>query len=182
MTTIDEQALRRLDQLLQQQLPGAAIKIQTLPRTPGLQLALLDPEFDDRDLSQAIKNKLMDDPPYWIFCWASGYGLAELLLNRHYSVQDKIVVDFGAGSGVVAIAAKLAGAKKVYACEIDPIGCEVTSLNAAINQVEVEVIRDLSQAKGCELLLAADVLYELIIIFWICFCKWLKTFWWRTQD
>lgn len=152
--------LDRFNQLLQRQLPGATVSVQPLGRAPRLKLALLDPAFSDRDLPQELQNALMDDPPYWIFCWASGHALAELLLSGTLDVKDKTVLDFGAGSGVGAIAAKLAGAKKVYACEIDPVGCEVTALNAQLNGVDIEIIQDVKQAENVDLVIAADVLYE----------------------
>ena len=150
----------QLDELLQSRLPGASLRVQSLWRAPQLQLALLDPEYDDRDLPQDIKNALMDDPPYWIFCWASGHALAELLLSGVVDVRGRTVLDFGAGSGVGAIAAKMAGAKRVFACEIDPVGCQVTACNAALNHVEVDIVSDVAQAQGVDFLIAADVLYE----------------------
>ena len=102
----------------------------------------------------------MDDPPYWIFCWASGHALAELLMSGAVDIRGKTVMDFGAGSGVGAIAAKLAGAGKVYACEIDPVGCEVCQANAQLNGVDISIIQEAKEASGVDLLMAADVLYE----------------------
>lgn len=152
--------LEEVNRLLQQQLPGAKLAEQSLGRVPELKLALLDPGFDDRELPQSLKNALMDDPPYWIFCWASGHALAELLLRGDIDVRGKTVMDYGAGSGVGAIAAKLAGAKKAYACEIDSVGRDMTLLNAQLNQVELDIISDAEDAEGIDILLAADVLYE----------------------
>ena len=57
---------------------------------------------------------------YWAFCWASGQVLARYLLDHPERVRGKVVMDVGAGSGVVGIAAKIAGAKRVIACDIDP--------------------------------------------------------------
>lgn len=149
-----------LESWLHKSLPGSRLVRQVLPRAKPLELVLLDPKFDDTNLSQAVQNELMDDPPYWIFCWASGYALAEELLSGGLDVKDKTVIDFGCGSGAGAIAAKLAGAKRVYACDIDPVGLAVCELNAKINGVELEFISDVSKASGVDLLIAADVLYE----------------------
>jgi len=63
----------------------------------------------------------MNNPHYWIFCWPSGKIMAELVLDNPGIVKDKVVLDFGSGSGIVAIAAKKAGAKHVIASDIDPI-------------------------------------------------------------
>ncbi|MDX1693654.1 MAG: 50S ribosomal protein L11 methyltransferase [Ketobacteraceae bacterium] len=148
------------NELLQRQIPGATVSVQALGRVPELRLALLDSGFDDRALPQAVKNRLMDDPPYWIFCWASGHALAELLLSGQLDVSGKTVLDFGCGCGVGAIAAGLAGAATVYACDIDPTGRRVTELNAALNKVSLEIISDVREARDIDMLLAADVLYE----------------------
>ncbi len=70
-------------------------------------------------------------------------------------------MDFGAGSGVVGIAAKMAGAKKVYACDIDDTCCRLAQLNAEHNGVEVSVVRAVEAVEEpLDLVLAADVLYE----------------------
>ncbi len=51
-------------------------------------------------------------------------------------LQDKIVIDYGCGSGILGIAALLLGAKHVYAVDIDPQAVLATNQNAARNQVE----------------------------------------------
>ena len=50
-------------------------------------------------------------------------------------VQDKIVVDYGCGSGILAIAAALLGAKTVYCVDNDPQALTATRDNAERNQV-----------------------------------------------
>ena len=50
-------------------------------------------------------------------------------------VKDKIVIDYGCGSGILAVAALLLGAKKVYATDIDPQAVLATEQNAALNGV-----------------------------------------------
>lgn len=51
-------------------------------------------------------------------------------------LTGKTVLDFGCGSGVLAIAALLLGAKEVYACDIDPQALLATRENAKLNGVE----------------------------------------------
>ena len=50
-------------------------------------------------------------------------------------VKDKIVVDYGCGSGILGVAALLLGAKKVYATDIDPQAVLATQQNADLNGV-----------------------------------------------
>ncbi|GAA5014833.1 50S ribosomal protein L11 methyltransferase [Acinetobacter puyangensis] len=50
-------------------------------------------------------------------------------------LQDKIVVDYGCGSGILGVAALLLGAKYVYATDIDPQAVLATKQNAELNGV-----------------------------------------------
>jgi len=51
-------------------------------------------------------------------------------------VADKVVVDFGCGSGILALAALKLGAKRVVAIDIDPQALQATQENARRNGVE----------------------------------------------
>jgi predicted nicotinamide N-methyase len=48
-------------------------------------------------------------PPFWAFPWAGGQALARYLLDHPGQVRGRTVLDFAAGSGLVAIAAARAG-------------------------------------------------------------------------
>lgn len=67
---------------------------------------------------------------------------AELLWLGHSfgDIGGKTLADLGAGTGVLAIGAKLLGAKKVYAVEIDRKAIEVAKKNAEGLGVEVEFL------------------------------------------
>ncbi len=78
-------------------------------------------------------------PPYWAFAWAGGQALARHVLDHPELVRGRDVLDFGAGSGLLAIAAARAGARAVLAAEIDPVAAEAIALNAALNSVAVSV-------------------------------------------
>lgn len=104
-----------------------------------------------------------DAPPYWAHQWAGGVVLARHVLDRPETVRGLRVLDLGAGSGVVAIAAALSGAARVTAVDVDPVAIAATRLNAAANNVQVEIIAgDLldGPAPACDLILAGDVFYE----------------------
>jgi ribosomal protein L11 methyltransferase len=51
-------------------------------------------------------------------------------------LQDKTVIDFGCGSGILAVAALLLGARHVYAIDIDPQALTASRYNAEKNQVQ----------------------------------------------
>lgn len=102
-------------------------------------------------------------PPFWAFPWAGGQALARYLLDHPDRVRGRAVLDFAAGSGLVAMAAARAGAAAVRACETDPLAIAAIQLNAAVNRVSVEAaLGDLldGPAPDVDLLLAGDVFYE----------------------
>jgi predicted nicotinamide N-methyase len=115
---------------------------------------------------QATEESLARDgvpPPYWAFAWAGGQALARYLLDRPGLVAGRSVLDFGSGSGLVAIAAAIAGAGHVLAADIDPFAAAAITLNMALNRVSVEIATaDLVSAgnPGWEIVTAGDVCYE----------------------
>lgn len=51
-------------------------------------------------------------------------------------LQDKMVIDYGCGSGILAIAAALLGAQQVYAVDLDPQALIATQDNAQRNNLQ----------------------------------------------
>ncbi len=51
------------------------------------------------------------------------------------NLQNKIIIDFGCGSGILAVAALLLGAKAAHCIDIDPQALQATQSNAAKNNV-----------------------------------------------
>jgi len=142
-------------------LSDAYVSEQLLPQCPEIKLWLVDPLPMRRPFSQEEILAIQDYPAYWAFCWASGQVLARYILDNPALVKNKRVMDFGAGSGVVAIAAIMAGAKQVIACDIDPEALLSCQENAKLNQVEFELHGDLFEFdQEIDLLIAADVLYD----------------------
>jgi len=141
-------------------LGDARLVAEPLPGT-DLRLWLIDAANMDRAFSPEETRRILEDPPYWSFCWASGLVLARWLADRPEWVRGKRVLDFGAGSGVAAIAAAKAGAAEVVACDLDPLALAACQANAALNEVELRYSQDFfGEADRYDLIIVADVLYD----------------------
>ncbi|WP_312915204.1 50S ribosomal protein L11 methyltransferase [Stutzerimonas kunmingensis] len=149
-----------LQAALNELLGDARLVAEPLPGT-GLRLWLVDAANMDRAFSPEETRRILEDPPYWSFCWASGLVLARWLADRPEWVRGKRVLDFGAGSGVAAIAAAKAGAAEVVACDLDPLALAACQANAALNEVELRYSQDFfGEADRYDLIIVADVLYD----------------------
>jgi ribosomal protein L11 methyltransferase len=60
--------------------------------------------------------------------------------SRDWSVQGREVLDFGCGTGILAIAAVKMGAKKVLAVEIDPESARTAKKNVEINGLTEKIL------------------------------------------
>ena len=58
---------------------------------------------------------------------------------ERYIEKDQMVLDVGAGSGVLSIASVLLGAKQVYAYDLDEIAVKTTKINAKLNKVDSKI-------------------------------------------
>jgi predicted nicotinamide N-methyase len=102
-------------------------------------------------------------PPFWAFAWAGGQALARHVLDHPDLVSGRGVLDLATGSGLVAVAAALAGARPVTANDIDPLSLAAAAVNAEINKVGVETVEaDLLDAPldDFQVILAGDVFYS----------------------
>lgn len=85
--------------------------------TPEIQLRLLTPRckfwWERADLWPY-------SDPYWAIYWPGGQALSRYLLDNPAVVRGKSVLDLGSGCGATAIAAKMSGASKILANDIDP--------------------------------------------------------------
>lgn len=150
-----------LNRCIQNMLKDATVTAQFLPQCEEIKLWLVDPKPMQRPFSQEEILAIQAYPAYWAFCWASGQVLARYILDNPEVVKNKRVMDFGAGSGVVAIAAIMAGAKQVIACDIDPDALLSCQENAKLNNISFDLHHDLFEFdQELDLLIAADVLYD----------------------
>ena len=133
------------------------------PLVPEIRLRLAS---EITPLWQATEATLARDqlpPPYWAFAWAGGQALARHVLDHPELVRGKRVLDFGAGSGLLALAAARAGAAAVTAAEIDPFAATAITLNAALNGLEVRIeTGDVIGAASApwQVVLVGDMCYE----------------------
>jgi predicted nicotinamide N-methyase len=98
-------------------------------------------------------------PPYWAFAWAGGQALARYILDHGVTGA---VLDFGSGSGLVAIAAAKAGATSVLAADIDSFSAAAIRQNALDNAVAVDVTTDdvIGRDTAWGTILIGDMCYE----------------------
>ncbi len=151
-----------LDTLIKNMLSDAFVSIQKMPQCPEIPLYLIDPSTMVRPFNLDEVRRIWSHTAYWAFCWASGQVLARYILDHPEWVAGKKILDFGSGSGVVAIAAMKAGAREVIACDIDPDALKSCQQNAQLNQVTLTLSDDLFAItdEDIDVLIAADVLYD----------------------
>ncbi len=172
-----------LSQKLASLLPNARAELIALPnhsagaKPDPISLFLLNRDYPQHELTQEQMLAVMNYPAYWAFCWASGQVMANFLIDNSHWVKGKTVLDFGCGSGVVAIAASKAGAARVVACDIDSDALLATRANAEANDVAIALHDDFNTLQEAfDLIVVADVLYDRSNL------PWLDTFIHRADD
>ena len=150
---------RRVEQLQQSlELPNASLSRRWLD-SELLALWLLNIDADAVSMDAQSIGRFWQNLPYWAFAWAGGRALAQFIAANPNLVAGKRVLDFGCGSGIVGIAAALAGAKTVFVADLDPQALLAAQVNAAVNGVDIQIVDgDWPQV---DLLLASDVLYDI---------------------
>jgi predicted nicotinamide N-methyase len=140
----------------------ANTRVATPPLVPEIRLHLADEVTPLWYATEAALARDQLPPPYWAFAWAGGQALARHVLDHPTLVEGRSVLDIGAGSGLVSLAAATAGAAAVTAAETDPFAAAAIALNAELNGVAVTVeTRDVIGGDGAwEIVLVGDMCYE----------------------
>lgn len=141
------------------------------PLVPEMTLHLAEESLPIWRKTEEELGELNVPPPYWAFAWAGGQALARYILDTPETVAGKSVLDIGSGSGLVAIAAMLAGAKRVTANDIDAFAITACQLNAAANNVAIEVVdgdlltpgNDAQVLPAVNITLLGDLFYDKVL-------------------
>ena len=144
----------------------ANTRLKPVPLVPEISLYVADEAVPIWQKTEEELDAMGLPPPYWAFAWAGGQALARYLLDHRAAVASLRVLDLAAGSGLVAIAAALAGAAPVVAADIDAFTDPAIALNAAANDVYIEVVtedlldRPAPRAPRYDVILVGDLFYE----------------------
>jgi len=144
---------------------ASATRLQAPPRVPELRLHLADEMTTIWELTEAELGAQGVDPPFWAFAWAGGQAVARHLLDTPAEVEGRTVLDLATGSGLVALAALLAGARHATAVDLDPVAAAAARLNAAANGLADRLtvtVGDLTAGAPptVDVVLAGDVCYD----------------------
>lgn len=144
---------------------ASATRLQAPPRVPELRLHLADEMTRIWELTEAELGAQGVDPPFWAFAWAGGQAVARHLLDTPAEVEGRTVLDLATGSGLVALAALLAGARHATAVDLDPVAAAAARLNAAANGLADRLtvtVGDLTAGAPptVDVVLAGDVCYD----------------------
>ena len=134
----------------------------TPPLTPELRLHLATEIVPLWRKTEEELEAMGVPPPYWAFAWAGGQAVARYVLDNPARVAGKRVLDFGAGSGIVALAAAKAGAAHVLAADIDKFAIAAIMANAQANGVAVATTSDdiIGSTEQFDVILVGDMCYE----------------------
>lgn len=133
---------------------------------PGLEEVRLHLADEPLPLWHAVQLETGDPDaplPYWAFAWGGGLAIGRYLREHPEVAAGRRVLDFASGSGLCAIAALRAGARRATAADIDPLAAAAIALNARANRCRVEVLRrDIldDDPPDVDVVIAGDCWYE----------------------
>ncbi len=117
----------------------ANTRLKRVPLVPEISLYVAEESVPIWEKTEEELDAMGLPPPYWAFAWAGGQALARYVLDNPECVAGKRALDLAAGSGLVSIAAAIAGAAPVTAIDIDAFTEAAVALNGEANGVYVDV-------------------------------------------
>lgn len=139
-----------------------ALKMSAVPMVPEVHLFLAEDSVLLWARLEAEAGTSLQ-APYWATAWPGGQALARYVLDNPELVAGRTVLDLASGSGLVAIAAAIAGAAEVTANDTDGYAIAAIEANANANGERIHaVVDDLTDGDGgdAEVILAGDCLYN----------------------
>jgi predicted nicotinamide N-methyase len=144
----------------------ANTRLKPVPHVPEISLYVADESVAIWQKTEEELEQVGLAPPYWAFAWAGGQALARYVLDRPHEIAGKRVLDLASGSGLVAIAAAMAGAAPVTAVDVDEFAEAAVALNGEANGVYADVtILDILDhpapiAPRYDVIVVGDLFYE----------------------
>ncbi len=137
------------------------LRLVPVPFVPEIRLHLAD---DAVVLRARLEAEVGPVPELlWASAWTGGQALARYILDHPHVVAGRRVLDVASGSGLVGIAAAMAGAAAVTANDIDPYAVAAIAMNATVNGVAVAPRSDdllAGDGDDADVVLAGDALYN----------------------
>jgi predicted nicotinamide N-methyase len=140
----------------------ANTRVSAPPHVPEIRLHLADDAVALWEMTEEQLAQIGLPPPFWAFAWAGGQALARHVLDHAELVRGKRVMDVASGSGLVAIAAMLAGARSALAVDIDPFCAPAAQMNAALNGVALSTgdSDPIGAPTDADVVLVGDLFYD----------------------
>ncbi len=138
-------------------------RIKPVPHAEEIRIHVADEAMELWQKTEDELGELGLAPPFWAFAWAGGQGLARYILDTQELVEGRQVLDFACGSGLVGIAAMMAGAASCHAVDIDPFALAAAELNADLNGVKLSFeTADItaSEPPAADIVFCGDVFYD----------------------
>ncbi|MDP6691651.1 MAG: 50S ribosomal protein L11 methyltransferase [Alphaproteobacteria bacterium] len=136
--------------------------VQSTALLPEIKLRLASEDMPIWQMNDEEREAAGVPLPYWAFAWAGGQALARYFLDWPGTVRGKTVLDMGAGCGLEAIAAAMAGARVVTAADTDPFAIAATKLNAELNGMRVETTAEdlIGRTGDWDIVMIGDLFFE----------------------
>ncbi|XP_011869204.1 PREDICTED: protein N-lysine methyltransferase METTL20-like [Vollenhovia emeryi] len=130
-------------------------------------------KYSDGRFDSLTRNVFQD--PFWSIYWPGGQVLTRFILDEKERILGRAtqnarkdalrILDLGAGCGATAIAAKLTNETcKTVANDISRVACVAIAMNAILNNVDIEVLRENLLEKPLEdpydVIFVGDLLYD----------------------
>lgn len=121
------------------------------------------------------KDLIVEDKTKIIIAPSMGFGTGQspttqlcLEWMSHVDFTNQTVLDFGSGSGILAIAAAKLGAKRVLALEVDLDACKNIEENSILNECQYKIVLNQEEDKADYLLMniTYDILIENFDVIW----------------